>query len=177
MLPCCWGQHYKAWKIAWLIGIYGKCKYFNCFSWLTELPFRITKMLRRGVPIRPGSRKCKTWCKAGGFGRLKGAQCLSLSYVWGATPGHSGGKCPLWDGQGCVKQSRLCPEFKQRQPSTSISCLTRWTCKISPLKKGAVGVLWQGYLSRIGLKQMAPWNLKPAWLDFHHCTLIEGWLH
>lgn len=31
------------------MGIYGKCKYFDCFSRLSELPFRIAKMPRKGI--------------------------------------------------------------------------------------------------------------------------------
>lgn len=56
------------------MGIYGKCKYFNCFSWLSELPF---KMLRKAFR-RPGSREREIWSKAGALGTQKAARCLSV---------------------------------------------------------------------------------------------------
>lgn len=78
-LQCCCvsrGQHYKAWKIAWLMGIYGKCKYFDCFSRLSELPF---KMLGKAFR-RPGSGEREIWSKAGALGRQKEfSVCPSLS--------------------------------------------------------------------------------------------------
>lgn len=76
-LQCCHvsrGQHYKAWKIAWLMGIYGKCKYFDCFSRLSELPF---KMLGKAFR-RPGSGEREIWSKAGALGRQKGVQRLPI---------------------------------------------------------------------------------------------------
>lgn len=56
------------------MGIYGKCKYFDCFSRLSELPF---KMLGKAFR-RPGSGEREIWSKAGALGRQKGVQRLPV---------------------------------------------------------------------------------------------------
>lgn len=85
--------------------------------------------------LHPGSRECKMWCKAEGFGKQREAECLSVIVQAFEGPSRVTAveNAPGGMGEG-VGGITGCLQISNTVNPSSVSSLTRWTCKISPPK-------------------------------------------